>query len=66
MTQFNVGDIVVKQYGKKPAKVTYVSGYGGAEYCNCSCKYFHNNQNFSCYAKDLKLYTEETEIESLP
>jgi hypothetical protein len=62
MTQFNVGDIVVKQYGKKPAKVTYVSSYGGAEYCNCTCKYFHNNQNFSCYAKDLKLYTEETEM----
>jgi hypothetical protein len=30
MSTFNVGDIVTKQYGKKPAKVTYVyGGYNG-------------------------------------
>lgn len=60
MTQFNVGDIVTKQYGKKPAKITYVSDYGNKGYY--TCKYLHSNQSFSVYGTELKLYTEETEM----
>lgn len=62
MTQtFNVGDIVTKQYGKKPAEITYSysGGYGGGQY---SCRYLHNKQTFSAYGTDLKLYDEETEM----
>lgn len=61
MTQFNVGDIVIKQYGKKPAEVTYVysGGYGGGNY---SCKYLHSNKSFTAYGQELKIYDEETEM----
>jgi hypothetical protein len=57
--QFQVGDIVTKAYGKKPAKITYAYHGGGGTYC---CKYLHSNQTFSAYANDLKLYDEETEM----
>ena len=62
MTQFNVGDVVVKQYGKKPAEITYsyigYINYGGYY----KCRYLHNNQTYNSYGKELKLYTEETEM----
>ena len=58
--EFNLGDIVTKRSGKKPAKVTYVSDYSSHGYY--TCKYLHNNQSFSCYGDDLKLYEEETEM----
>jgi uncharacterized protein YodC (DUF2158 family) len=57
---FNLGDIVTKLHGKKPAKITYVSDYSSTGYY--TCKYLHNNQSFSCYGCDLKLYEEETEM----
>jgi len=63
MTQtFNVGDIVTKQYGKKPAEVT--CSYKGYDYYggNYTCRYLHNNQPFTANGNDLKLYTEETEM----
>jgi len=58
--EFNLGDIVTKRSGKKPAKITYVSDYSTTGYY--TCKYLHNNQSFSCYGSDLKLYEEETEM----
>jgi hypothetical protein len=61
MTQFNVGDVVIKTYGKKPAEVTFVyAGFNGGQYY--SCKYLHSKQSFTVYAHDLKLYNEETEM----
>jgi hypothetical protein len=63
MTQvFNIGDIVTKTYGKKPAKITYVysGGYSyGGQY---SCKYLHSGGSFNAYGNDLKIYEEETEM----
>jgi hypothetical protein len=61
--QFKVGDIVTKQYGKKPAEVTYVySDSGGYEGGNFSCRYLHSKQSFIAYGNDLKIYEEETEM----
>lgn len=59
--EFNVGDIVTKQYGKKPAVITYsyCGGYGGGNY---SCKYLHSNKSFTAYGQELKIYDEETEM----
>jgi hypothetical protein len=58
--QLQVGDIVTKLYGKKPAKITYrySVGYGGGSY---SCKYLHSNQIFSAHANELKIYEGETD-----
>jgi len=56
MAQFNVGDIVTKQYGKKPAEVTYASG---GYY---TCRYLESKQIFYAYDRDLKLHDEETEM----
>jgi len=58
--KFNLGDIVTKKNGKKPAKITYVSDYCRDGYY--TCKYLHNHQSFSCYGDDLKIYEEETEM----
>jgi hypothetical protein len=55
MSQFSVGDIVTKLYGKKPAEITYTSG----SYYNC--KYLHSKQSFYAYGSDLKLYEGETD-----
>lgn len=58
MTQFNIGDIVVKRYGKKPAKIVR-NAWGG----RWTCKYLHPPcASFDCYEADLKLYDEETEM----
>lgn len=55
MAQFNIGDIVTKMYGKKPATVTYQCG---SQY---SCKYLHSNQTFYAYGYNLKPYEGETD-----
>jgi hypothetical protein len=64
MTQnnFNIGDIVIKKYGKKPAEVTY--SYSGYNQCGgyYNCRYLHNNTSFRQYGSDLELYNEETEM----
>jgi hypothetical protein len=56
MAQFNVGDIVIKIYGKNPGEVTDASG---GYY---TCRYLHSRQTFYAYKRDLKLYEEETEM----
>lgn len=58
MTQFNVGDIVTKKHGKKPAEIVS-RGWGNESW---NCRYLHSKQAFHEYASDLKLYTEETEM----
>jgi hypothetical protein len=59
MTQFNVGDIVTKQHGKKPAEITYIPSYPGGVF---SCKYLHSKQTFYPRDYEIKLYDEETEM----
>ncbi len=56
MSQFNVGDIVTKLYGKKPA--TIVSNWNS----RYQCRYHESKQTFYAYYTDLKLYEEETEM----
>jgi hypothetical protein len=56
MSQFNIGDIVTKKHGKKPAEITYAS-------CSAyNCKYLHSKQSFYAYESELKLYEGETEM----
>lgn len=59
MTQFNVGDIVTKKHGKKPAEIVSRGWYSSESW---QCRYLHSKQSFTEYASDLKLYTEETEM----
>jgi hypothetical protein len=59
VTQFNVGDIVTKLYGKKPAEVTYVPSYSGGQF---TCRYLESKQTFYAREYDLKLHEEETEM----
>jgi hypothetical protein len=62
MTQtFNVGDIVTKQYGKKPAEVTYAPSYSGGQF---TCRYLESKQTFYARDYELKIYDEETEMTS--
>ncbi len=56
MAQFNVGDIVTKQYGKKPAEI--VSNWNS----RYQCRYLETKQTFYAYEGDLKLHDEETEM----
>lgn len=62
MTQkFQVGDIVTKRSGKKPAQITYCySGYQsyGGYY---DCKYLHSGGSFTAYGEEMKIYEEDTE-----
>jgi hypothetical protein len=58
MSKFNVGDIVTKLHGKKPAEIVYVNSYGGAN----SCRYLESRQTFYAADYKLRLYTEETEM----
>ena len=58
MAQFNVGDIVTKLYGKKPAEITGK----GWRHDSWKCKYLESGQTFEEYDYNLKLYTEETEM----
>lgn len=59
MTQFNIGDIVTKKHGKKPAEIVSKGWYSSDSW---NCRYLHSKQFFTEYASDLKLYTEETEM----
>lgn len=59
MAQFNVGDIVTKQYGKKLAEVTYVPSYSGVQ---LTCRYLESRQTFYARDYEIKLYEEETEM----
>ena len=59
MTQFNIGDIVTKKNGKKPAEIVSKGWYSSDSW---TCRYLHSKQSFTEYASDLKLYTEETEM----
>jgi transglutaminase/protease-like cytokinesis protein 3 len=58
MSKFNVGDIVTKTYGKKPAEITYLNSYGG----HYNCRYLESRQTFYATDNELKLHTEETEM----
>lgn len=53
--KFEVGDIVTKLCGKKPAEITYASG------SSYNCKYLHSKQSFYAYGIDLKLYEGESD-----
>ena len=58
MTQhFNVGDIVIKLYGKHPAKIERLVTWNNKFYC----KYLHSNAAFEARACDLKLYDSPDE-----
>ncbi len=59
MAQFNVGDIVTKQYGKKPAEITHLPTYSGGQFV---CRYLESRQTFYAREYDLKLHEEETEM----
>ena len=59
MAQFNIGDIVTKKHGKKPAEIVSKGWYASDSW---TCRYLHSKQSFTEYASDLKLYTEETEM----
>ena len=67
MTKFNIGDIVIKERGKKPGIVTQVQLYGYNDYYDgyndyYECKYVHNGRIFESYGIYLKLYDGETEM----
>lgn len=53
---FNIGDIVVKVNGKKPAQVV------GELFGRYNCKYLESGQTFCAYPRDLKLYEDKTEM----
>lgn len=59
MAQFNIGDIVTKKHGKKPAEIVSKGWYSSESW---QCRYLHSKQSFTEYASDLKLYEEETEM----
>jgi len=59
MAQFNIGDIVTKKHGKKPAEIVSKGWYTSDSW---TCRYLHSKQSFTEYASDLKLYIEETEM----
>lgn len=56
MVKFNVGDVVTKQYGKSPAKISRISG--GNYY---TCRYLNSKGLFYDYDSNLKLYEGETD-----
>lgn len=53
MEKFNIGDIVVSMNGKRPAKITYVSGY------YIHAKYMHNGSSVRFSKDNIKIYEEE-------
>lgn len=59
--KFQVGDIVTKLNGKKPAEITYC--YSGYQSYNgyYTCRYLHSGASFTTYGNELKLYEENTE-----
>ena len=59
MAHFNVGDIVIKLYGKHPAKIQRIVTWNNKFYC----KYLHSNAAFEARACGLKHYeTPDEEI----
>ena len=58
MAQFNVGDIVTKLYGKKPAKII-TKGWRTNSW---NCRYLESGQCFEDYESNLKPYEGETEM----
>jgi hypothetical protein len=58
MSKFNVGDIVTKLSGTKPAEIVR-KGWGDMWYC----RYLHAPRaSFEAYERGLKLYEEQTEM----
>ena len=53
MEKFKVGDIVVSTNGKRPAQITYLSGY------YIHAKYLHNGASIRFSKDNIKLYEEE-------
>lgn len=51
--KFEVGDIIISNYGKKPLKITQI--YGSQIYAS----YLHNNTSKSFYKNDIKHYEDE-------
>ena len=58
--KFEVGDIVTKQHGKKPAEITYASDYHHYQ-GYYTCKYLQSGGSFTAYGNELKLYEQDTE-----
>lgn len=59
--KFQIGDIVIKKSGKKPAEIVYeYSGYESTDgYYHC--KYLHSSGSFYAHGTELKFYEEDTE-----
>ena len=57
MTQFNIGDIVTKLYGKTPAEIISM-GWRPSQW---QCRYLKSKQTFYEEASNLKLYEGETD-----
>ena len=68
MAHFEVGDIVVKKYGKKPLKVVYCRdvNYGGSRSTRTyRLQYLHSKQTVECKDYDIKKYEGEIEGEDI-
>lgn len=55
--QFEIGDIVIKLYGQRPAKIVRVVSWNNKFYC----KYLHSNACFEAHARELKPYDSTDE-----
>jgi hypothetical protein len=59
MSKFNIGDIVIRLNGTKPAEIVR-KGWGDIWYC---CRYLHApRSSFEAYECNLKLYEEESKM----
>lgn len=59
--KLQVGDIVTRLNGKKPAQITYCySGYQSYD-GYYTCKYLQSGGSFTTYGNELKIYEEDTE-----
>lgn len=56
--KFNVGDIVVRRNGKKPASIQNIC------YSRIYCRYLESGQSFTAYESDLIPYEQDTEMAS--
>jgi len=57
--KFQIGDLVTKLNGKKPAEVVWRDGHCGGYY---KCVYLESGQAFHYYGTDLKPYEQESEM----
>lgn len=57
--KFQIGDVIIKRSGKKPATIIYSSDYHDSGYY--TCRYLHSGTSFAAYGNQLKLYEEDTE-----